>query len=341
MAPTIFNPGQHLFIGLTGTELTPANRRLLATVQPGGVVLFARNVDNADQLRAFIRALHESLPVRPLIAIDQENERVNRLRAIVGELPALAAVKQAGTAEPFGRAIGACLRDLGIDLDFAPVLDLDLVDVQIDNALRGRCWGRTAAEVVGWASAFIRGLEGEGVASCPKHFPGLGAALQDSHERLPTISRSRDQLFAEDIRPFAELAPQLSALMVGHGHYVALDGKSPKPASLSPAITGDVLRRQLGFTGLVLTDDMEMGAITRAGNFAGAVTGAVQAGADMVLVCHTPELILAAHAALAKMKIPEQSAQRIDIFRKKWLSQKSEGTGRAYHANDNPIQIPG
>ena len=323
MAATISNPGQHLFVGVTGTELTPATRRLLQTVQPGGVVLFARNIDRADQLRAFVRALHDALPIRPLIAIDQENERVNRLRNIVGELPTLADIKQAGTAEQFGSAIGASLRDLGVDLDFAPVLDLELVDAQIDNALRGRCWGRTAAEVVRWAGAFITGLEGAGSASCPKHFPGLGAALQDSHERLPTITRSRDQLLAEDIRPFVELAPRLSALMVGHGHYVAFDDKTPKPASLSTAITGDLLRRQLGFTGLVVTDDMEMGAITRAGNFAAAVTGAIQAGADMVLVCHTPELILAAHEALVKMKIPEQSAQRIEQFRKKWTSQKS------------------
>jgi len=111
--------------------------------------------------------------------------------------------------------------------------------------------------------------------------------------------------------------------MVGHGHSVAFDDKTPKPASLSTAITGDLLRRQLGFTGLVVTDDMEMGAITRAGNFAAAVTGAIQAGADMVLVCHTPELILAAHEALVKMKIPEQSAQRIGTFRKKWITRKS------------------
>ena len=322
MSATIANPGQHLFIGVTGTHLTTATRRLLKTVQPGGVVLFARNVDNAGQLRDFVRALHDALPIRPLIAIDQENERVNRLRNIVGELPTLADIKQAGTAEQFGSAIGSSLRDLGVDLDFAPVLDLELVGSQIDNALRGRCWGRTAAEVVRWTEAFITGLESTGIASCPKHFPGLGAALQDSHEQLPTITRSPDQLLAEDIRPFAELAPRLSALMVGHGHYVAFDGKTPKPASLSTAITGDLLRRKLGFTGLVVTDDMEMGAITRAGNFAAAVTGAMQAGVDMVLVCHTPDLILAAHEALVKMKIPEPSAQRIERFRQKWIGEK-------------------
>ena len=322
MSATIANPGRHLFIGVTGTDLTPATRRLLKTVQPGGVVLFARNVDNAGQVRDFVRALHDALPIRPLIAIDQENERVNRLRNIVGELPTLADIKQAGTAEQFGVAIGSSLRDLGIDLDLAPVLDLELAGGQVDNALRGRCWGRTAAEVVRWAGAFITGLESTGIASCPKHFPGLGAALQDSHEQLPTITRSRDQLLTEDIRPFAELASRLSALMVGHGHSVAVDDQTPKPASLSTAITGDLLRRQLGFTGLVVTDDMEMGAITRAGNFAAAVTGAIQAGSDMVLVCHTPDLILAAHEALVKMKIPEPATQRIERFRKKWIGEK-------------------
>ena len=321
MSALLANPGQHLFIGLTGTELTPATRQLLQTVQPGGVVLFARNVDNADQLRALTRSLHAALPVRPMIAIDQENQCVNRLRAIVGELPTIAEVKRTGTAEQFGHAIGAGLRDLGVDLDFAPVLDLELFDAQTDNALRDRCWGRTAAEVVSWAGAFITGLETAGVASCAKHFPGLGAALQDSHEQLPTITRRLDQLLVEDIRPYAELASRLSAIMVGHGHYVAFDGKTPKPASLSFAITGELLRQQLSYTGLVVTDDMEMGAITRTSDFTAAVTGAIQAGSDMVLVCHTPERILAAHKALSKIKIPEQSMQRIERFRNKWIGR--------------------
>ena len=323
MSKAIANPGQHLFIGVTGTELTPATRRLLKAVQPGGIVLFARNVENAAQLRAFIRDLRAVGPVPPIIAIDQEAQRVNRLRAILGELPTIAAVKQGGNAEKFGRTVGRALRDLGIDMDFAPVLDLELFDAATDNALRGRCWGRTAAEVQCWAGAFITGLEGAGVAACPKHFPGLGAAKQDSHEHLPTITRRRAQLLAEDIQPYVKLAARFSALMVGHGHYVAFDGTKPKPASLSPVIVDGLLRRQLGFTGLVVTDDMEMGAITQAGDFPSAVTGAIQAGVDMVLVCHTPEKILAAHEALANMKIPAQSARRLERFCKKWIGRKN------------------
>jgi len=315
--------GQHLFIGIPGGELTPATRQLLETVQPGGIVIFARNVESADQLRGFTRSLCEALPVRPIVAIDQENKRVNRLREIVGGLPSLTQVKQSGKAEKFGRTIGHCLCDLGIDMDFAPVLDLELFAPPTDNALLDRCWGQTAAEVVRWAGDFITGLESAGVAACPKHFPGLGAATQDSHEHLPTITRSREQLLSEDMRPFAELAPRVSALMVGHGHYVAFDGKKPKPATLSPTIIGELLRRQLGFAGLVMTDDMEMGAITRGGDFAAAVTGAIHAGADMVLVCHTTEKIMAAHEALSKIKISAQSAQRLENFRKKWIGQRS------------------
>ncbi len=309
------NAGQHLCIGIPGGELTPATRRLLKTIQPGGIVLFARNVDSADQLRILIQSLRDELPVCPLIAIDQECRRVNRLREIVGELPAIADIKATGNAEEFGRTIGRTLRELGIDMDFAPVLDLELFDATIDNALRDRCWGRTAGDVVRLAGAFITGLESAGVVACPKHFPGLGAALKDSHEHLPTITRRREQLLAEDVQPFSELMPRLSALMVGHGHYVAFDGQKPIPASLSPVIVGELLRRQLGFTGLVVTDDMEMGAISQVGDFAGAITGAIQAGADMVLVCHTPEKILAAHEALAKIKIPLQSTQRLEKFR--------------------------
>src|SRR5580698_1281249 len=156
--------GQHLFIGFTGTELTAETRRLLNTMQPGGVVLFARNIDTATELRALGRALRTEFSYRPLVAID---------------------------------------------IDFAPVFDIELFDAKTDNALRERCWGRTADEVIRWAGAFLEGLEREGVAACPKHFPGLGGAMLDSHEKLPTIPRTREQLVAEDTVPYAKLMRRL------------------------------------------------------------------------------------------------------------------------------------
>jgi beta-N-acetylhexosaminidase len=274
-------------------------------------VLFARNVDSSAQLRELTRQLHEDLPVRPFIAIDQEARRVNRLRSIVGELPGIEEVKRTNTAREFGRQIGRSLREHGIDLDFAPVLDLEVFDGCTDNALRDRCWGRSHEEVTHRAGEFIDGLTEAGVQACGKHFPGLGASQHDSHEQLPTIARSRDRLLAEDVQPFRRLSSRLPAIMVSHGHYTAFDGKTPQPASLSAAIVTGLLREQLGFTGVIFTDDMEMGAITQCGSFADSVAGAVQAGADVVLVCHTPEKIMTAYETLARMKIPAESHERI------------------------------
>lgn len=325
--------GQHLCIGFTGLELTAETRRLLNTVRPGGVVLFARNIAAERELRALTRALRTEFSFRPLIAIDQENGRVNRLRNIIGEIPTIADLKRnggVGRAREFGRRTGRWLRRFQIDLDFAPVFDLELFDQQVDNALRERCWGRTADEVIAWAGAFIEGLEREGVAACPKHFPGLGGAAQDSHEELPTIHRSRKQLLAEDLKPYAKLLRRLPAIMVSHGHYPAFDGKKPLPATLSPRIMTGLLRTKLRYTRLVLTDDMEMGAIAQFGSFERAVVQSVRAGADMLLVCHIAEKALAAHEALTKAaeagtlspRRTRQARLRIQRFRKEWIASK-------------------
>ena len=317
MSKTFSHPGQHLFVGFPGPELDASARRLLNTVQPGGVVLFARNVGIAGELRRLGEALRTELAYRPLVAIDQEHGQVNRLRNITGELPNIAELKREGLperVEEFGRSIGRWLHQFGVDVDFAPVFDLNVSTA--DNALRDRCWGKTADEVIQWAGAFLEGLEREGVAGCPKHFPGLGRATQDSHEKLPTI----DQDITEDIAPYRHFMRRLTAVMVGHGQYPTLDNR---PASLSHAIITGILRRQLGFTGLVLTDDLEMGAIARLED---AVVEAFNAGADMLLVCHTPEKILAAHEGLSTGKIPRErfaeSQQRIQQFRDEWIGHK-------------------
>ncbi|HXI82901.1 MAG TPA: beta-N-acetylhexosaminidase [Verrucomicrobiae bacterium] len=326
--------GQHLFIGFAGAQLTADTRRLLNTLQPGGIILFARNVDTATELRSLGQALRTEFSYRPLLAIDQEHNRVNRLRNIIGEAPTIADLKKHGNveqAEDFGRVTGRWLHQFCIDIDFAPVFDLELFDEKTDNALRERCWGRTADEVIRWAGAFLEGLEREGVAACPKHFPGLGGALLDSHEKLPTILRTREAMLAEDIVPYARLMRRLTAIMVGHGYYPAFDGEKPRPASLSRTIITDLLRKQFGFTGIVLTDDMEMGAISEVGLFGEAVVEAFRAGADMLLVCHTAEKAVAAHEALTKaiesgrisLGRLFESQQRIQQFRDEWIAHQA------------------
>jgi beta-N-acetylhexosaminidase len=146
------------------------------------------------------------------------------------------------------------------------------------------------------------------VKACAKHFPGLGAARQDSHEVLPVIDRTAAELMAEDVEPFRQLSRKLPAIMVGHAVYPALDSK---PASLSRRIVTGLLREELGFGGVVISDDMEMGAI---GDLPAAVRQAVAAGVDLVLVCHTPEKIMAAFEALQRVKVPAESAARVEKF---------------------------
>ena len=248
-----------------------------------GVVLFARNIVSAEQVRDLTRELHQ---FDLTVAVDQANHRVNRLRDFV-KLPTIAEVKTSGDPVGFGKRVGETLRELGFDMDFAPVVDLDYGAK--DNALQERCWGTTPAEVVKWAGGFIDGLQAEGVAACPKHFPGLGRATLDSHEALPVI---REKDLSHDIRPFEELLPRCRYVMVGHAQYLALD---TVPASLSRAIVTGILRDRLGFRGTVLTDDLEMKAIRSVGK---AATQAIAAGADAVLVCHNPDQIREAHAAL-------------------------------------------
>ncbi len=334
MSKSFSNIGQHLFIGFTRKELNAENRRLLNTIQPGGVILFARNIGSAAELRALTRSLRTELAYRPLVAIDQEGGQVNRLRAIIGETPTIEQLKQTGAAESveeFGRTTGRWLHQFGVDIDLAPVFDLELFDARTDNALRERCWGKTAAEVIHWAGAFLEGLEREGVTACPKHFPGLGGAKQDSHEVLPTIARSREQLVAEDLLPYTKFLRRLSALMVSHGYYPAFDGDRPLPATLSRAIMTDLLRGRMHYTGLVLTDDMEMGAVSQRAPFDRAVIESFCAGADMILVCHSPERVLTAHEALCKAvesgKISRQqlaeSQRRIELFRDEWIAHKA------------------
>jgi len=325
--------GQHLFIGFSGAQFNAETRRLLRAVQPGGVVLFTRNIGSAAELRALGRALRTECAYRPLLAIDQEQGRVNRLREIIGEVPTIADVKKSGNveqAEDFGRMTGRWLHQFGIDIDFAPVFDIELFNEKTDNALRERCWGTSADEVTRWAGAFIEGLEREGVTACPKHFPGLGGATIDSHEQLPTIRRTRKQLLGEDVAPYVKFMRRLTAIMVGHGHYPAFDSEKPKPASLSRAIVTNLLRKRLGFSGLILTDDMEMGAISQIGSFEQAVVDAFLVGADMMLVCHTAEKALAAHEALSKAvesgvirpKLLDESQRRIQQFRDQWIAHK-------------------
>lgn len=289
--------GQLLFIGLPGAEFDHATRELVEAIQPGGVVLIARNIETGHQVVELISAIRSAVSVPPLIAIDQEGGPVDRLKGIFGATPSadlLRAAKDASVAARLGEITAECLRTLGFNVNLAPVLDLALDD-SIDNGLKGRYLGNLAAEVARLSGAYLEGLQRGGIVGAGKHFPGLGGATVNSHFALPTIDRSRDQILNQDLLPYSELFSKinarLNAVVIGHGHYPAYDGPAELPATLSKNIVTGLLREELDFKGLTITDDMTMGAVSSARDLREAAVVALEAGNDMVMVVGSPEQV--------------------------------------------------
>jgi beta-N-acetylhexosaminidase len=304
---------QVFMIGLPGPRLDRQTRAFLGEYPPGGFILFKRNIESAAQLRRLVAELHElGAGVRPIVGLDHEGGRVHRLPRPFTHFPPMGTVgahDDPKLAEAVGRAMGRELRAVGIDLDFAPVLD---VWSQPRNRVIGdRAFATDPKEVARLALAFARGLQGAGVVPCGKHFPGHGGTVGDSHFVLPRVRRSRRELAAFDLVPFAAaVRARLPALMTAHVVYPALDPR--RPATLSPLIAEGLLRRRLGFRGALFSDDLEMNAVAGRTTPGHAATQALRAGCDMLLVCQT--LPAARHAmqgveaALATGKV---SAERV------------------------------
>jgi beta-N-acetylhexosaminidase len=175
------------------------------------------------------------------------------------------------------------LAAIGFNLDFAPVVDL--CGPESSNGIGDRSFGTDARRVTELAGEFLGGLQQTGVAGCLKHFPGLGDTRVDSHLELPTVERTRERLEAEDLLPYRRLASLAASVMVGHGHYPALDSEGERPASCSPRIVNELLRRRIGYTGLVVSDDLEMGAVSRRDRDGAAALESLLAGCDLLLYC--------------------------------------------------------
>jgi len=294
--------GQLLLIGLPGTEVDSETRELLETIQPGGVLLNATNIESAQQVVELTSNIRSVVEVPPLIAVDQEGGRVDRLKGIYSPMPSadlLRASGDASIAARLGEITAEALRTLGFNMNFAPVLDIAMND-SADNGLKGRYLGSTAAKVVRLAGAYLEGLQRGGVIGVGKHFPGLGSSVVDSHMDLPVVERSRDEIMKEDVLPYMELFSKinarLNAIIVAHAHYPALDGPSALPSSLSKNVVNGLLRDELSYKGLTITDDLEMGAITGVRDVAEAAVMAIEAGNDLALVTGSgsPERVLSA-----------------------------------------------
>src|SRR5213078_949414 len=254
--------GQLIMTGVSGKGLDAETARLFRRVQPGAFILFGRNLENAAQLRKLIDDLRDLSEIEPIITVDQEGGRVSRLRRIGNEPPNAQQLREKGDLDLIrrhGDITGRLLRVFGFNLDLCPVLDVSFDD-DADNSLRGRCYGRTVEQVVRNAGAFNNPMRGQGIASCGKHFPGYSAATADAHYQLPRIDRTRDQLDENELAVFRQFVTDVDSMMICHGWYPCFEPKRT-PATFSRRIVTGLLRDELGFNRLIMTDDLDMGAI--------------------------------------------------------------------------------
>ena len=284
--------GQLILCGVPGKELDAASAELFRRVQPGGFILFGRNIESAPQLRKLIDDLRDLSETEPIITIDQEGGRVSRLRLIGSEPPNAQQLRDNGDVDLIrrhGDITGRLLRVFGFNLDLCPVLDISFDD-NADNSLRGRCYGKTVEQVVRNAGAFNDAMRKQGIASCGKHFPGYSAAKSDAHYELPKIDRTREELDANELAVFRKLIGRVDSMMICHGWYPSLEPEKT-PASLSRRVITDLLRNEFGFDGLVMTDDLDMGAILNGYSLEQTIRLAIAAGNDLTMICHRiPEI---------------------------------------------------
>lgn len=315
--------GRVLFVGCEGSALAAGERRLLARLRPFGIVLFQRNMASASSLRALIADLRRAAP-DALLGVDAEGGRVDRLRELVGPAPAAADLARCppGLARRSGRWIGAALAAFDVDLDFAPVVDLD--HGLTGNALDRRCFGGHPDDVVRRAGAFLDGLAASGIGGCVKHFPGLGGAGADTHVEGTRIELSREALERE-LEPFVRLSPRADALMACHAVFPAW-GDGARPATLSPRIARELLRDHLGYRGPLLSDDLEMGALAAFGDLPERGAAALAAGCDGLLFCRRLEAAPAIAAKLMSRRALRdrlgEAAGRLERFRRRLLRRR-------------------
>src|SRR6202040_1241536 len=240
--------GQLILTGVPGKKLDTETAKLFRRVQPGGFILFGRNIESAAQVRKLIDDLRDLSAVESIVTIDQEGGRVSRLRLIGNEPPNAQQLRDKDDVDLIqrhGDITGRLLRVFGFNLDLCPVLDISFDD-NADNSLRGRCYGKTVEQVVRNAGAFNDAMRNQGIASCGKHFPGYSAAKSDAHYELPKIDRSRQELDQNELAVFRKFVDRVDSMMICHGWYPSLVPEKT-PASLSRRVITDLLRNEFGF----------------------------------------------------------------------------------------------
>ncbi|HUP59548.1 MAG TPA: glycoside hydrolase family 3 N-terminal domain-containing protein [Thermoanaerobaculia bacterium] len=314
-----------LGIGLTGKTLTDLERSILRGSAPYAVVLFGRNIGSPEEFRELIREVKSLSRKTPLFMIDQEGGRVDRLRHLLPGLPSVEAFgegeKPRELSEWLGKVTGMALRWFDIEVDLAPV-----VDVRGDVPTKGlerRMFGSDPETVIDLAGAFMSGLHGQGVASCLKHWPGIGRGSADPHYGATVIDVPLDDLLKRDLVPFDRLGPEAGAIMIGHGTYPQIEESPDLPATLSWRLTTDLLRNAIEFDGIAVSDDMEMHAVADLGSYEEISEAALMAGNDVILFCSHIERIPDLHTSLARRVLEsravrarlEEAVRRCDGYR--------------------------
>jgi beta-N-acetylhexosaminidase len=290
--------GQLLIIGFDGTEMSPRLASLLAKIQPAGVILFARNIKGVEQTHTLLRECQKCVATPLLTCVDLEGGKVDRFRDVLGAAPSPAEVFATGSRALYrkhGRVIGENCRAMGFNVDFAPVLDLAFAASR--SVMSSRAVSDDPKQVVMYAREFLQGLRDEGVVGCGKHFPGLGEATLDTHHELPNIEKSLRKLSEQDLVPYRLLRRELPMVMVSHAAFPAVT-KERLPASLSKKWITDILRKKIGYRGLICSDDLEMGGVLAAAPIEEALVEHIRAGGDLGLICHQENFILGAFEAL-------------------------------------------
>lgn len=278
-----------LMIDIEGQTLTAADRDLITQAEVGGLIIFSRNYQSRQQLQALVAQIRQCQP-GILIAVDQEGGRVQRLRndgftrippmQCLGEAYQQDRLKALNWAEQLGWLMASEVLAMGIDISFAPVLD---VDSNYSSIIGDRSFSDDSAVVVELGARFMQGMHAAGMATTGKHYPGHGAVVEDSHLTLPVDRRDWHEIEQRDLKPFLQLQPQLDALMPAHIIFEQIDAL---PVGFSRTWLQQQLRQQQGFDGVIFSDDLSMEGAVCAGGFAERTAAALDAGCDMALVCN-------------------------------------------------------
>src|SRR5438105_10964021 len=273
---------------------------LLTRLQPAGVILFARNITGALQTHTLLKDCQARVSAPLFACVDMEGGSVDRLRNVTGPSPSAAdvfATRDRRLFRKHGRLIGECCRALGFNTDFAPVVDLAFEASR--TVMASRAVSANPRQAVVYAREFLAGLRSAGVLGAAKHFPGLGEANLDTHHELPNVNKPFKKLWEQDIYPYRTMRRELPMVLIGHASYPAVTpGRTP--ASLSKKWITDILRKKIGYRGLVVSDDLEMAGVLKAAPIEQAAVEHIRAGGDLCLICHKEEFIVRAYEATVR-----------------------------------------